>query len=197
VTAVPRLRPVPVPPACQLNAPADKVQHSADAGRLPWRLDPAQVVRDCLHRDLGVAAWTISRTDRTRFTVTEPRTTLTARLRLTQPARSGTGGIWAVAGIDSNAELHLPPACAEPDPARLQAAFDQGHQPWRGNPVMVAESCTAAAYGWRHPHGRTLSPNHVLVIDDATGQTAEITGQRWRNGDIWLVTTAEPGIGQD
>jgi hypothetical protein len=85
----------------------------------------------------------------------------------------------------------------EPDPAGLHAAFDQGHQPWRGNPVMVAESCTAAAFGWPHPHGRILSPDHVLVVDDSIGQDAEVRGRRWPGGDIWLVTSVEPDIGQD
>jgi hypothetical protein len=78
----------------------------------------------------------------------------TARFHLDQPARSGPGGIWTIAGIQGTAALTLPPACAVPDPAGLQASFDQGHQPWLANPVMVAESCAAAAFGFPHPHGR-------------------------------------------
>jgi hypothetical protein len=32
-----------------------------------------------------------------------------------------------------------------------QAAFDQGHQPWRGSPQSVAEVYGIAVYGWRSP----------------------------------------------
>jgi len=53
----PTLRPVAVPAACELNAPADGLQRAADAGHLPWRLDPAQVVLQCLRRGLGAATW--------------------------------------------------------------------------------------------------------------------------------------------
>src|SRR5215468_11830493 len=123
----PALRPVPIPPACQLNTPAEGLQRSADAGRLPWRLDPALVVRECLRTDLGRAAWTISRLNARTFTVTEPRSRLAARFRLHQPARKGPGGIWAIAGIKATATLSLPPACVVSDPAGLQASFDQGH----------------------------------------------------------------------
>ncbi len=35
---LPMLRPVAVPAACELNAPADGLQRSADAGHVPWRL---------------------------------------------------------------------------------------------------------------------------------------------------------------
>ncbi len=188
---------MPVPPACQLNAPADGLQRSADAGHLPWRLDPAQVVRECLRRDLGNAAWTISRLDASTFAVTEARSRLTARLRVNQPARKGPGGIWAITGIDANAALTLPPACVELDPAGLQAAADQGHQPWRASPVTVAQSCVSAAFGWPHPRGRLLSADHVIVIDDSAGEAAEVHGRRYTGGDIWLVTSVEPEIGSD
>jgi hypothetical protein len=33
----------------------------------------------------------------------------------------------------------------------MQAAFDQGHQPWRGSPRSVAELYGIAVYGWRSP----------------------------------------------
>ena len=57
--ASPKLRPVAVPAACQPHAPADGLQLSADAGHLPWRLDPAAVVLQCLRRGLGTADWRI------------------------------------------------------------------------------------------------------------------------------------------
>jgi hypothetical protein len=193
----PALRQVPVPPACQLNAPADGLQRSADAGLLPWRLDPAHVVRECLQRDLGAADWTISAVNPKTFAVTEPRSRLTARLHLDQPARQGAGGIWAIDRIDATAPLNLPPACLVPDPAGLQAAFDQGHQPWQGNPVMVAEACIIAAFGWPHPHGHLQSTDHVVVIDESIGAAADVRGHRYTGGDIWLVTSVEPEIGQD
>jgi hypothetical protein len=196
--ASPKLRPVAVPAACQLNAPADGLQLSADAGHLPWRLDPAAVVLQCLRRGLGAADWRISRTGTYTIAVAEPRSRLIARVRLEQPGRHGSGGIWGVTGIDANTELILPPACIEPNPAALQAAVDQGHQPWRGDPVTNAEACVAAAYGWRHPHGTLVSANHVSVVDATIGEDADVHGQRWHPGNgIWLVTSVQRDIGQD
>jgi hypothetical protein len=194
----PRLRPVAVPAACELNAPADGLQRSADAGRLPWRLDPAEVVLQCLRRDLGTASWRISRTGKHTVAVAEPRTRFAARFHLDQPAWQGSGGVWGITGIDATTVLTLPPACLVTDPAALQAAFDQGHQPWLGNPVTNAEVCVRAAYGWPHPHGRLLSPDHVLVADDTIGEDAEVHGRRWRPGNSpWLVTSVERDIGSD
>ena len=87
---------------------------------------------------------------------------------------------------------------ARENPAGLQASFDQGHQPWRGDPVTNAELCVAGAYGWRHAHGTLLSENHVSVIDDTIGENADVRGQRWRpGGDIWLVSSVQRDIGQD
>ena len=194
----PTLRPVAVPAVCELNAPADGLQRAADAGHVPWRLDPAQVVLQCLRRSLGAAAWRVSRIGEHAVAVTEARSRLIARIRLEQPALHGPAGIWAVTGIDANKELILPPACIEPDPAGLQASFDQGHQPWRGDPVTNAELCVAGAYGWRHAHGILVSANHVSVVDDTIGESADVHGQRWRpGGDIWLVTSVQRDIGQD
>ena len=194
----PTLRPVAVPAACELNAPADGLQLSADAGHVPWRLDPAQVVLQCLRRGLGAAAWRISRIGEHAVAVSEPRSRLVARVRLEQPARLGPAGIWGVTAIDANKELILPPACIEPDAAALQASFDQGHQPWQGDPVTKAELCVASAYGWRHPHGTLVSANYVSVVDDTIGEDADVRGQRWRpGGDIWLVTSVHRDIGQD
>ena len=192
------LRPVAVPAACQLNAPAAGIQRSADDGHLPWRLDPAQVVLQCLRRSLGAAAWRISRTSEHTVAVTEARSRLVARVRLQQPVRQGPGGIWDVTGVDANKELILPPACVEPAPAALQAAFDQGHQPWRADPVTTAQACVAAAYGWRHPRGTLVSANRVSVVDETTGESADVQGRRWRpGGDIWLITSVQRDIGQD
>jgi hypothetical protein len=192
------LRPVAVPAACELNAPADALQRAADEGHLPWRLDPAQVVLQCLRRGLGAAAWRVSRTGEHTVAVTEARSRLVARVRLEQPARRGSAGIWGVTGIDANKELILPPACVEPDAAGLQASFDQGHQPWRGDPVVNAELCVAGAYGWRHAHGTLVSADHVSVVDSTIGEDADVRGRRWRpGGDIWLVTSVQRDIGQD
>ena len=89
----PRLRPVAVPAACELNAPADGLQREADAGHLPWRLYPAEVVLPCLRRDLGTAGWRVARTGQYTVAVAEPRSRFAARFRLDQPARRGPGGI--------------------------------------------------------------------------------------------------------
>jgi hypothetical protein len=109
------------------------------------------------------------------------------------PDRAG----WPVVRIEATAALNLPPACAVADPAGLQASFDQGHQPWLSNPVMVAESCATAAFGWPHPRGRLGSADHVVVVDESIGQAADVYGRRYTGGDIWLVTSVEPEIGQD
>jgi hypothetical protein len=193
-----RLGPVAIPAACELNAPADGLQRAADAGRLPWRLDPTEVVLECLRRDLGTADWRTSRTGEHTVVVAEPRSRFAARFHVDQPARRAPGGIWGITGIDATTALTLPPACLVPDPAALQAAFDQGHQPWRGDPVTNAEVCVRAAYGWTHPHGRLLSAGHVLVVDDMIGEDAEVHGRRWRPGNSpWLVTSVERDIGSD
>jgi hypothetical protein len=189
---------VAVPAVCELNAPADSLQRSADAGHVPWRLDPAAVALQCLRRGLGAAPWRTSRIGEHTVAIIEPRSQLTARVRLEQPARRGPGGIWGITGIDANKELILPPACVEPNPAALQAAFDQGHQPWRGDPVTNAEACVAAAYGWRHPRGTLVSATHISVVDDTIGESADVRGRRWRSdGGIWLVTSVQRGTGQD
>jgi hypothetical protein len=193
----PALRPVAVPAACKLNAPADGLQHAADAGHDPWRLDPAQLVLQCLRRDLGAAAWRVSRIGDHTVAVTEARSRLTARFRLQQPARLGPAGIWGVIGVDANKELILPPACIEPDPAGLQASVDQGHQPWRGDPVINAQLCVAGAYGWQHARGVLVSPDHVSVVDDTIGENADVRGRQWRPGGIWLVTSVQRDSGQD
>jgi hypothetical protein len=189
---------VAIPAACDLNASADALQRSADAGHVPWQLDPAGVVLECLRGDLGAAGWRISRIGADTVAVTEASSRFAARFRVEQPARRGPGGIWGVAGIRATTELTLPPACIESDPAGLQASVDQGHQPWRGDPVAVAESCVAAAYGWRHPSGRLVSADHVLVADDTIGEVADVDGRRWRAGsEVWLISSVERDIGQD
>jgi len=94
--------------------------------------------------------------------------------------------------------LILPPACITPDAAALQASFNQGHQPWQGDPVTKAELCVAGAYGWRHAHGTLVSANDVSVVGDSSGEAADVRGQRWRpGGDIWLVTSVQRDIGSD
>ena len=84
----------------------------------------------------------------------------------------GPGGIWGVTAIDANKELILPPGCIAPDAAALQASFNLGHQPWRGDPVTEAELCVASAYGWRHAHGSLVSSNNVPVVADTIGEAA-------------------------
>jgi hypothetical protein len=195
----PHLRPVPVPPICGLLAAPQGVQEAVDAGHLPWRLDPAQVVRECLDGALGQAAWVVRRLDTATFAVSEARSGLAARLRVEQPARLGAGGVWVVAAAASSRELNTPPACVEPDVAALRRAFAAGHQPWRGSPVLVAEACLRAAFGWTHPHGRLVSAGVVSVVDSSLGRSAEVYLRQSAGPGprIWLVTAVEPEVGQD
>ena len=102
-----------VPAACELNAPADGLQRSADAGNVPWRLDPTHVALECLRRGLGAATWRISRTGEYAV-VFEPRSRLIARVRLEQPARHGPGGIWGVTDVEANKEPAGAAACRVP-----------------------------------------------------------------------------------
>jgi hypothetical protein len=81
----------------------------------------------------------------------------------------------------------------------LQRAFADGHQPWRGSPVLVAEAGLRAAFGFTHPHGRLISAAVTSVVDSSLGRSAEVylrqpAGQGSR---IWLVTAVEPEVGQD
>ena len=196
--APPTLRPVAVPAACELNAPADGLQRSADAGHVPWRLDPAEVVLQCLRRGLGAAAWRISRIGEHAVAVSEPRSRLIARVRLQQPARHGTG--WYLGGhrhrreqgADPSSRLHRarrgrPPGVLRPGPPAVA-----------GRPLTKASSASRAPTAGGTHTERLISANYVSVVDDTIGEAADVRGQRWRpGGDIWLVTSVQRDIGSD
>ena len=140
----PTLRPVAVPAACELNAPADGLQLSADAGHVPWRLDPAQVVLQCLRRGLGAAAWRISRIGEHAVAVSEPRSRLVARVRLEQPARHGPAGIWGVTAIDANKELILPLPASSPTPPPSKRPSTRATSRGRATPSPKPSSASPA-----------------------------------------------------
>jgi hypothetical protein len=145
----------------------DSVVFGGDAGRAPQvveRRRPAAVIPP-------------------RAPLTDGRQPTRPEARLPQPPRAArtarTGWNLGRHAIDANKELILPPACIAPDAAALQASFNQGHQPWQGDPVTKAELCVASAYGWRHAHGSLVSANNVSVVDDTIGEAADVRGQRW------------------
>lgn len=61
------------------------------------------------------------------------------------------------------------PEDSEAAAQRMQAAFDQGHQPWRGDPQRVAEVYGIAVYGWSSPVASS--------VPDTTGYTYRVAQQ--------------------
>lgn len=71
----------------------------------------------------------------------------------------------------------------------LQQGFEEGHQPWRASPEMVAEAGAACVLG--SPE-RTIEPagnNRYLATDLVTGEQVIVEiAQPFGPGTIWLVT---------
>lgn len=206
VRPVARLRTIAIPEVCQLNAPATGLQASVDAGHVPWRANATQVVLTCFQGALGRAGWAVHRVDQRTFRVTERSSGIDARVGVAQPARRGSGGIWNVTSIMSGRALGPPPACRE-DVTGLQEAVEAGHQPWRGDPLAVAQLCMIEAFGWRYPsgddafHGRLSGPLTVDLVEPGTGAEATVwlTRPSWHGhpGPVLMVNRVDLHIGQD
>lgn len=72
----------------------------------------------------------------------------------------------------------------------LQAAVDQGAQPWRLLPEMTALAFVRERFGWMMPRVEGNGPTRMLV-DDGVGGAASLTiAQPGRTGTdgIWMVT---------
>jgi hypothetical protein len=54
-----------------------------------------------------------------------------------------------------------------------QAAFDQGHQPWRGSPEWVAQVYALAVYGWNYLRGGL----DITPVPDAPGYTFRLAAK--------------------
>jgi hypothetical protein len=71
----------------------------------------------------------------------------------------------------------------------MQAAFNEGHQPWRGNPLMVVQ-----AWAYRNMTNATVrqtGPDTFKVTEPGTGRQAVITGTRPVTvgmAELWVIT---------
>jgi hypothetical protein len=70
----------------------------------------------------------------------------------------------------------------------LQSAFEEGHQPWRGSPELVAEAGAACALdtpGTIEPAGT----NRYQATDSTTGESVIVeVAQPLGPGTVWLIT---------
>jgi hypothetical protein len=103
----------------------------------------------------------------------------TAQEETTTPAPAG-----------SAAELPWPAAGAA-EAAALQAAVDNGSQPWLLDPAEVAVSYASAAYGWTDAEAQP-GPGGIIEVRRPGGQRLALTvaqpGRTGKSG-IWVVTT--------
>lgn len=81
-------------------ATARRMQQQSDAGGDPWLLDPEEVTLSFVGSELGYRNPTVTRLGNGVYAATDGRTPQRATIRLTQPVRSGTGGIWVVDHVD-------------------------------------------------------------------------------------------------
>jgi hypothetical protein len=112
-----RLRPPPVEsvaiwPFTTAEA-AQNSQAEVDQGSSPWQLDPATVAQMFAQAELTWEEVEVSPVDEVTFRVTSPGGAA-LDVRVTQPARSGPGGIWAVLGVTSVPATPGPGAAVSP-----------------------------------------------------------------------------------
>ena len=77
----------------------------------------------------------------------------------------------------------------------LQKAVDQGHQPWRTDPAMVAQTFVLSRFGWRNVDTRLTGPHTVAVTNRGTGEIVVLQLRqpvRQGQGGIWIVTGGHP-----
>ncbi|EME59150.1 acyl transferase [Rhodococcus ruber BKS 20-38] len=74
---------------------------------------------------------------------------------------------------------------------KLQRAVDEGSQPWRLDPSLVAQAFVADRFGWSDTEARMADPHTVEVTDRADGSIVVLQlRQPVREGadGIWVVT---------
>jgi hypothetical protein len=76
--------------------------------------------------------------------------------------------------------------------AALQRAVDEGRQPWRADPELVAQSFVAGRFGWPAADvtTRRVAQNRVIVTHRPTGaKVGLVVAQPARQGagGIWTV----------
>ena len=78
---------------------------------------------------------------------------------------------------------------------KLQKAVDQGHQPWRTDPAMVAQTFVLNRFGWRDVEIHLTAPHTVAVTNRGTGEIVVLQLRqpaRQGQGGIWIVTGGHP-----
>lgn len=78
------------------TASAEELQAATDAGRQPWRLDPASVAASFVASRFGWSSASVAMADPHTAEVTDRRTRSVVVLQLRQPVRSGSAGVWVV-----------------------------------------------------------------------------------------------------
>jgi hypothetical protein len=75
--------------------------------------------------------------------------------------------------------------------AALQQSVDEGHQPWRLDPAMVAEAYVRSSLGWDDVEVAMADPHTVEVTHRADGRIVTLQVRqpvREGTGGIWVVT---------
>jgi hypothetical protein len=97
----------------------------------------------------------------------------------------------------SPTQVSLPwPAENAADAAALQAAVDDGAQPWLLDPAEVSLSYAAAAHGWHDAVARTGAGGTTVDVEGPAGERITLTlAQPGRTGPggIWVVTADNAG----
>lgn len=86
------------------------------------------------------------------------------------------------------------PAAGAADAAALQAAADNGSQPWLLDPSEVATSYAAAAQGWADAEAYPGPDGTTVDVRNPDGELLTLTlAQPGRTGDggIWVVTAVQ------
>ena len=106
----------------------------------------------------------------------------------------GPGGMMGGYPSTAPAVPHSGPVAGEElDPAAvtaLQTAVDQGAQPWRLDPQMVALAFARSRFGWMMPRTQRVAADTVTVDAGAGGAISLHLAQPGRTGadGIWAVT---------
>jgi hypothetical protein len=80
---------------------AEHTQASVDEGHSPWMVDPATVVESFAAAELGWEEPVVEPLAVATYRVTDSATGVAATVDVAQPAREGSGGIWAVIRLGS------------------------------------------------------------------------------------------------
>ena len=83
---------------------------------------------------------------------------------------------------------NIPPEQA----AALQQSIDEGHQPWRVHPDMVAEAYVASRFGWDDVQAALADPHTVEITNRPDGRMVTLQLRQPVRQDergIWVVVS--------